>query len=92
MASILHISEENTAARCYHRARISTVLMGKRLPSRRYVKHLKDKDKPQSFQLGPLRPGLRRAGLAVFTPRRPALLAETQNPCVQTIPFKPDTL
>ncbi len=92
MASIFHISEENAIARCCHRARISTVLMGKRLPSRRTVKHLNDKDKPQSFQLGLLRPGLRRAGLTVLAPRRPALLAGTQNPGVQTIPFKPDTL
>ncbi len=92
MASIFRLSEENTAARCYHRARISTVLVGKRLPSRRTVKRLKYLDKPQPFELGLLRPGLRRAGLTVFTPRRPALLAVTQNPCVQTIPFKPNTL
>ncbi len=92
MASIFHISKENTAARCCHRARISTVLMGKRLPSRMHLKRLNCMDEPQSFELGFLRPGLRRAGLTVFTPRRPTLLAGTQNPCVQTIPFKPDTL
>ncbi len=66
--------------------------MAKRLPSRRTVKRLNDMDKPQPFELGLLRPGLRRAGLTVLAPRRPVLLAGTQNPCVQTIPFKPDTL
>ncbi len=92
MASILHISEENTAARCCHRARISTLLMRKMLPSRPNAKRLKDKDKTQSSELGLLRPGRRRAGLTVLAPRRPALLAGTQNPYVQTIPFEPDTL
>ena len=92
MASIFHISEENAIARCCHRARVSTVLIGKRPPSRRYIKRLTDMDKPQPAELGLLRPGRRRADLTVLAPRRPALLAGTQNPCVQTIPFKPDTL
>ena len=92
MASIFDISEENAIARCCHRARISTVLIGKRPPSRRTVKRLSDLNKPQPFELGLLRPGRRRAGLTVLAPRRPTLLAGTQNPRVQTIPFEPDTL
>ena len=115
MGRIFRISEENTVARCYHRARISTVrsglsglpdessggrfasrtpegLLGKRLPSRIHLKRLNDTDKPQPSELGLLRPGRRRADLAVLAPRRPALLAGTQNHCVQTIPFKPDAL
>jgi hypothetical protein len=46
----------------------------------------------QSFELGPLRPGRRRAKLTVFTPRRFALLARTQIHGAQTIPFKQDRL
>ncbi len=68
------------------------MLMGKRLSSRWYIKRLKDLDKPQLFQIGLLRPGLRCAGLTVLAPRRPVLLAGPQNPGVQTIPFQPDTL
>jgi hypothetical protein len=39
----------------------------------------------QSFELGPLRPGRRRAKLTVPAPRRVALLARTQIPGAQTI-------
>ena len=92
MAGSFHISDENTAARCCHRARISTLLKGKRPPSRRSFKHLNDMNKPQSFELGLLRPGRRRVGLTVLAPRHPALLAGTQSPCVQTVPFNPNTL
>jgi hypothetical protein len=42
----------------------------------------------QSFELGPLRPGRRRAKLTVFIPRRFTLLARTQNPGARTIPFR----
>ena len=48
--------------------------------------------KPQSFELGLLRPGRRRAPLAVLAPRRATLLAETQNPGAQTIPSKNEAL
>ncbi len=61
-------------------------------PKQGYFKCMIDMYKPQSFELGLLRPGLRRAGLTVLAPRRPTLLAGTQNPGVQTIPFNLDTL
>jgi len=92
MAGIFRASEENTAARYEYRARISKLMARKRPPSRIYVRSLISNDKPQSFQLGPLRPGQRRAGLTVLAPRRPALLAGTQITGAQTIPFNKDTL
>jgi hypothetical protein len=46
----------------------------------------------QSFELGSLRPGRRRAKLTVFTPRRFTLLARTQIPGAQTIPPKQERL
>jgi len=64
----------------------------KRPPSRICVRALISKDKPQSFQLGSLRPGQRRARLTVPAPLRPALLAGTQITGAQTIPFDKDTL
>jgi hypothetical protein len=51
------------------------------------VKILDMHKKPQSFQLGSLRPGQRRSRLTVITPLRPALLAGTQIAGAQTIPF-----
>jgi hypothetical protein len=55
-------------------------------------KALNRKAKLQSSELGLLRSGLRRAALAVLIPRRAALLAGTQNPGAQTIPFRQDAL
>ncbi len=92
MARIFRVCQENTAARCEHRARISTPRTRKRPPSPAGIRLLNPLDKPQSFQLGISRPGRRHAMLTVFTPRRLALLAAAQNTCVQTIPFMPDTL
>ncbi len=46
----------------------------------------------QSFQLGLLRPEHRRVKLTVPAPRRFPLLGRTQDPGVQTIPSKQDTL
>ena len=53
---------------------------------------LKINETRQSFQLGLLRPGQRRARLSVLAPRRPTLLTGTQNPGVQTIPFERNML
>jgi hypothetical protein len=88
MAEIFCAGEENTAARCDHRARILTLPARKRSPSRRKVKVLKLFNYLQSPELVLLRPGRRRAKLTVFTPRRFTLLARTQNPGARTIPFR----
>jgi hypothetical protein len=92
MVEIFRVGEENTAARCDHRARILTLSARKRSPSRQENKVLKSFIYLQSSALGSLRPGRRRAKLTVFAPRRFALLARTQIPGTQTIPFKQDRL
>jgi hypothetical protein len=92
MAGIFRESEENTAAQYEYRARILTLLTQKRPPSRRPVEILTSNVKPQSFQLGSLRPGHRRADLTVFIPLRPALLAGTQITAAQTMAFEGERL
>ncbi|MFZ1774670.1 MAG: hypothetical protein WAT78_12020 [Rhizobiaceae bacterium] len=87
-ARIFRASKEKTAARYEYRARISTPLERERPPSQGKCSNLKGMSKPQSFRLGLLRPGLRRARLTAFMPPRPALLAEPQNTGVQTIPIE----
>jgi hypothetical protein len=87
MAGIFRVGEENTAARYGYRARISTQITRKGPPSRMTVKILDMRKKPQSFQLGSLRPGQRRSWLTVITPLRSALLAGTQIAGAQRIPF-----
>ena len=91
MALIFRSGEENTAARCKHRARIST-LPGRKRPPSRTTQVPVSIGNLQSFQLGLLRAGQRREKLAVFAPRRSALLARTQNPGAQTIQFEGETL
>jgi hypothetical protein len=49
-------------------------------------------DKSKSSELVLLRLGRCREKLTVRAPRRFALLTETQNPSVQTIPFKRNML
>jgi len=67
-----------------HLARILTKLGRKRSPS---CQHNIRETLPdfQSFELGLLRCGRRRARLTVLTPRRLSLLATTQNASAQTI-------
>jgi len=51
-------------------------------------KCMKYMEKPQSFQLGSLRPGQRRVQLTVITPLRRPLHAGTQITGAQPIPFQ----
>jgi hypothetical protein len=92
MVEIFRVGEENTTARCDHRARILTLPARKRSPSQRENKVLKSFIQLQSSALGSLRPGRRRAKLTVFTPRRFMLLARTQIPGAQTIPSEQERL
>ncbi len=92
MVGIFRVSEEKTAARYKYRARASTRLTRKRPPSREDTELLMFLNESQSFQLGFLRPGRRRARLTVRAPRRLPLLAGTQIASVQTIPFEQDSL
>jgi hypothetical protein len=92
MAEIFRTGEENTAARCDPSCEDFDATGAEKIAKPAKVKILMIINSLQSFELGPLRPGRRRAKLTVFTPRRFTFLARTQNPGAPTIPFKQDRL
>ena len=92
MEWILRLGEEVLVARSCDRARAVTLLRRKRHPSRGPVKPLKSHHVAQSPDLVLLRTGQRRARLVVLAPRRPTLLARSQNTGGQTIPYQGERL
>jgi hypothetical protein len=92
MAGVLRIGEEKPQARYEYRARILTKFDAEKHAKAGWREELTHYRKLQSLQLGPLRPGHRRAPLTVLAPRRATLLAGIQNPGAQAIPFTQDTL